>query len=194
MSELDRPDAPTPQPEPPAAPSPFDPPPGAGGEGRGTGPGVGKPLLIGCGALFVLLIAAVVLFVVKESSIFGWFLETVQTEIQSLVPTDLPKAERDRLDRAFAVAIEATRAGQADPIALQQALQQIQRGVSAAAEQGQKAKLSPAAVEEITKALEAIPRSGSGQEPRPEEAPAPAQPAPQPGDGQATGPPPVSSV
>jgi hypothetical protein len=199
MSEPDRPDTPTPQAEPPAAPSPFDRPPEAGGGGRGTGPGVGKPLLIGCAGLLALLLIAGVMFVAKENSIFGWFLEAVQGEIQPLVPNDLPKAERDRLDRAFARAIEATRAGEADPFALQRVMQRIQSGVSAAAERGEKAKLSPADVEGITKALEAVPRSATSPGTSPEAKPpapapraAPPESAPQP--GSPSGPVPVSSV
>ncbi len=162
MSEPERPDLRNPpQDAPPSAPSPFDRPGGPGTAPGGTGPGVGKPLLIGCGALLVLLIVAGVLFVVNESSIFAWFLEAVQSEVKPLVPEDLPPAESERFDRAFERAIAATRAGEADPLALQRALQQLQRGVAAAAGQGEKAKLSSATVKDITEALEAVPGSAA---------------------------------
>ncbi len=159
MTEPDRPDAPNEPNRPASAPSPFDRPGPPGAREAGTGPGVGKPLLIGCGALFVLLIVAGVLFVVNESAIFAWFLEVMESQIKPLVPEELPQAERDRFDRAFERAIAATRAGQADPIAIQRAMQQMQRGVTSAAEQGADAKLSPAAVAEISEALEAVPSS-----------------------------------
>lgn len=169
MSDPDRPDTPELRP----APSPFD---GAGRpgvtgpEGGGTGPGVGKPLLIGCGALLVLLLVAGVLFVVNESAVFAWLLEEVQGQIEPLVPESLPRPEKERFDRAFERAIAATRAGQADPIALQQALQRLQRGVAAAAEKGEKARLSPEDVAGITKALEAVPRATAEPEGGPRDA------------------------
>ncbi len=174
MSDPERPD-PRNEPSEPPAPSPFDRPGGPGTAGGATGPGVGKPLLIGCGALLVLLIVAGVLFVAYENAIFAWFLEVVQSEVEPLVPKDLPAAERERFEGAFARAIAATRAGRADPIAIQKAFQQLQRGITAAAEQGEKARLSPAAVADVTEALEAIP-SGGGS---------PAREPPGPGAGTA---------
>ncbi len=70
-------------------------------EPAATPGGCGKPLLIGCGVLAILLGIAAVFFVVKAKSLLAYALDKLQAEVVSHLPEDVGDAERRRLEAAF---------------------------------------------------------------------------------------------
>lgn len=164
MTEPTSPPSPAPPPSTqhsssPSTPSPFDRPPGRPREG--TGPGVGKPLLIGCGVILLLILIAGVLFVVNQNKVAAWAFELMRTELAPLVPDDLPPEVRQRYDRAFDQAIEAFRSGEYDPFSMQGAQQELSRVMQKVAAQGEGARMSREDVERLAVALERIAGTGS---------------------------------
>lgn len=97
---------------PPSTPvSPFNP-----GRPRAAGGGSGKrPLLIGCGALLVLLGIAAVLLVAKQAELVSWVFHKMEAQILAKLPPDVTPEERQRLGQAFEAATEAVGSGKADP-------------------------------------------------------------------------------
>jgi len=105
-------------PTPPSTPvSPFNPgkpiSPGGGGSGK-------RPLLIGCGALLVLLGIAAVVLVAKRGELVGWMFEKLEAQILAKLPEDVTPEERQRLDQAFDSAAQAIGSGAADPAKAEQ--------------------------------------------------------------------------
>jgi len=95
---------------PSAPPAPFHPgrPPSAGGaSGK-------RPLLIGCGALLVLLGIAAVILVAKRAEVVGWMFQKLEAQILAKLPEDVTPEERQRLDQAFDDAAQAIGSGAAD--------------------------------------------------------------------------------
>jgi len=160
MTEPTPPPSPVPPPfSPPSTTSPFDRPPGAP---RGaTGPGVGKPLLIGCGVIFVLMLIAGVVFVAQQNKIAAWLFELMESQLAPLVPEDLPTDVRQRYEVAFDDAIEAFREGDYDPFAMQGAQQEFSRVMRDVAEKGQGGRMSREDVERLAAALEKIAGRGA---------------------------------
>jgi hypothetical protein len=138
-------------PDRPTAPSPFDRP--TLEPERRRGPGVGKPLLIGCGALLFLLLVAGVLFVAYQNEIAGWLFETLEAQLEPAVPDDLPPEVRDRYDRAFDRAIATLRSGDYDPFALQEAQRELTR---VARDLSDESEMSVEDVERMAAALEKL--------------------------------------
>lgn len=136
------------------APSPFDSSggPTTPGSGRSGGPGIRKPLLIGCGVLLLLVLAAFALFVAYQDSIAAWVFEAMHAELEPRLPEDLPDDVRARYQDAFEVAVAAAREGSYQP----QDLQRVQREFSRAVQEGG-ARLSVEEVERLTAALEEFP-------------------------------------
>lgn len=98
--------------EPPSTPaSPFQP----GSPRTGGGPSRTRPLLIGCGALLVLLGIAAVVLVVKMPDLVQWVFHRLEQQVMAQLPPDLTPEERERLDRAFDAAAEAIGQNKADP-------------------------------------------------------------------------------
>ena len=98
-------------PTPPSTPaSPFHPgrPSSAGGASRA------RPLLIGCGALLVLLGIAAVILMAKRAELVGWMFQKLEAQILAKLPEDVTPDERQRLDQAFDAAAEAIGSGTAD--------------------------------------------------------------------------------
>ena len=100
--------------EPPTSPStppaPFHP-----GPPRSASGASGKrPLLIGCGALLVLLGIAAVVLVAKRAEVVGWMFEKLEAQILAKLPEDVTPEERQRLDQAFDDAAQAIGSGAAD--------------------------------------------------------------------------------
>ncbi len=105
-------------PTPPSTPvSPFNPgkpiSPGGGSSGK-------RPLLIGCGALLVLLGIAAVVLVAKRGELVGWMFEKLEAQILAKLPEDVTPEERQRLDQAFDSAAQAIGSGAADPAKAEQ--------------------------------------------------------------------------
>jgi hypothetical protein len=98
-------------PIPPSTPaSPFHP-----GRPRSAGGGSGKrPLLIGCGALLLLLGIAAVVLVAKRAEVVGWMFQKLEAQILAKLPEDITPEERQRLDQAFDDAAQAIGSGAAD--------------------------------------------------------------------------------
>lgn len=101
--------------EPPSTPaSPFHP--GQPGPlGTGGGPSRTRPLLIGCGAVLVLLGIAAVVLVVKMPDLVEWVFHRLEQQVLAQLPPDVTPEERARLDRAFDAAAEAIGTNKADP-------------------------------------------------------------------------------
>lgn len=95
---------------PPTSASPFNPgrPPSAGGASRT------RPLLIGCGALLVLLGIAAVILVAKRADLVGWLYQKLEAQIVAKLPEDVTSEERQRLGQAFDAAAEAIGSGTPD--------------------------------------------------------------------------------
>ena len=95
---------------PPSTPaSPFNP-----GQPRPVGGSGKRPLLIGCGALLVLLGIAAVVLVAKRAEVVGWMFQKLEAQILAKLPEDVTPGERQRLDQAFDAAAEAIGSGTAD--------------------------------------------------------------------------------
>lgn len=100
-------------PTPPSTPaSPFNPgkpiSPGGGSSGK-------RPLLIGCGALLLLLGIAAVVLVAKRAEFVGWMFQKLEAQILAKLPEDVTPEERQRLDQAFDAAATAIGSGAVDP-------------------------------------------------------------------------------
>jgi len=141
--------------------------------------GCGKPLLIGCGLLAILLGIGAVVFVVKAKSLLAFALDKLQAEVVAKLPEDVTPAERERLDTAFTATLQRIRTGQIDP----EALQRLQTRLVAAANSASQDKLSRDEVLELTKALEGFaaieldqPDAPAGEGEPPEEGGEPAGP------------------
>lgn len=147
------------EPSPPAPPpSPFD----RSGEPAPIGPGgsgVRRPLLVGCAVLVGLVLVALVLFVAYQNSIAAWMFEALQSELEPMLPEDLPEEVRTRYEEAFAGAIAAAREGRYDATGLQR----VQREFTRLARSGS-SRLSLDDVERLTEILESVPRSPEGAE------------------------------
>lgn len=100
---------PAPAPESPFAPS-SEPTTPAGG-------GCGKPLILGCGLLLVLVGVAAVLFVLKLPTIVAWAFHRMEDQIVRQLPDDVTPADRERLKQAFEDAAAALREGEVAPAA-----------------------------------------------------------------------------
>jgi len=161
MTEPTPPPSPAPPPHsPPSTPSPFDRPPGA--PRRATGPGVGKPLLIGCGVIFLLMLIAGVLFVANQNKIAAWLFELMESQLAPLVPDDLSPDVRQRYEDAFDQAIATFRSGDYDPFAMKGFQQEYSRVIREVAAKGEGGRMTREDVERLAAALERI--AGKGKE------------------------------
>lgn len=129
-------------------------------------PGCGKPLVIGCTVVLVLLAVGSLVLLSKMPQIFRWTMERYEEAILESLPEDVGEAERGRLRAAFAAASEKMVAGEVEPAELQEFLG-VLRELSRRG-----GKLTREDVSRLTEALESI--AGRGRpEPVPEPTPAP---------------------
>jgi hypothetical protein len=129
--------------------------------------GCGRPLLIGCGILIVLMGIAAAVFVIKAKDLFGWAMARFEEEVVRMLPEDLTSEERRRLDAAFDAALEAWDASEADPVALQRLQEELWQTVSRS-----DGKLTREQVGKLTRALERVAGIESPDEPvSPKESP-----------------------
>ncbi len=135
-------------------------------EGEPVGPatfsGCGKPAVIGCTAVLILLALGLLVIVWKAGDLVRWSLGQYRETVIEHLPDDVTAADRERLEAAFDAALEALTSGRADPAGLQD----LQRAMSATGRRIQ--NLSRDDVLELTRALE---RVAGGGEPAPEAAP-----------------------
>jgi len=108
----------------PSAPQPFGPAPTEPRVG-----GCGKPALIGCAVVFLLLGIAGVALVLNAKPLLAWFLAQAKPTVLANAGPDVTAEDRARFERAFAAAIEKIRAGKIDPIALQSLQGQLAKAV-----------------------------------------------------------------
>jgi hypothetical protein len=144
--------------------SPFNPPPPTAIR---TG-GPGKPLVIGCLILLVLVGAGLIggLYYVGQhyDQLFAWSLARIRDGIVPRLPPDLPAEERQRLDAAFTGAQNAAGSIRGNPAAAQR-LQTAMLELAGQAEG--KGPLTRQQVEEITLTLEKIAAVGKAPEATP---------------------------
>jgi len=145
--------------------------------------GCSKPALIGCGVVFLLLGVAGLVFVMKARDLLVWSLDRTRTGVLANLADDVPAADRERFDAAYAAAIARIRDGKIDSSALQGLQGQLMRAI-----ENPREKVSREKFLALTQALEKV----GGIEPPavPGEAPvAPAEPQPPsstpPGQGTA---------
>jgi hypothetical protein len=139
---------PPPPPAPPPVPGrPFT------GEPRAlpTG-GCSRPVLVGCGAVIVLLGIAGIVFVAKAKDILAYAMRELHEQVTSALPAEVTAAERRRLDRGFDAALERINAGQVEP----PALYALQRQLMSAAEKSQSKSLTHDDVLDLLSALERV--------------------------------------
>lgn len=117
--------------------------------------GCGKPALIGCAAVVVLLGLAAVIFLLKARDLFGWLMVRFEDQVVASLPDDVTDDERERLHAAFVAASEAVQSGRADAAALQRMQSTLSRGVV----EGE-GKLTRQEVVELIVALEEVAGAG----------------------------------
>jgi hypothetical protein len=149
--------------------SPFNP---AASQVPREGPGCSKPLLIGCGALLLLLGVGVVVFRVELPDIVRWWFRQLDATLVARLPADTTQAERQRLHAAFAAAGRAASTGQIDI----GSMQRFQRKLMALTDP--EVRLTHKDVQELTESLEALSRAPGAAAPRQPGAPAPPAPGP----------------
>jgi ATP-dependent exoDNAse (exonuclease V) alpha subunit len=71
-------------------------------------------LLIGCGALLLLLGIAAIVLVAKRAEFVGWMFQKLEAQILAKLPEDVTPEERQQLDRSFDAAAEAIGSGTAN--------------------------------------------------------------------------------
>jgi hypothetical protein len=150
------------------------------------GPGCSKPLLIGCGLVFLLLGVGVVVLIFEAHNLVGWWFHKIEATFEPRLPADLAPAERQRLHQAFEAAASAATAGQVDI----GSMQPFQHKIMALADP--QVRISHQDVRELTQALELLAGKPGGPRPPPPP-PAPAPPPSQPPRPPSTRPP-VSSA
>ncbi len=144
------------------------PPPPAGrpftGEPRRAPSGRSRPLLIGCGIVIVLLGIAGIVLVAKAKDLLAWTMGQIESQVVAALPGDVTPAEKARVQRGFAAALDHIRDGKVDP----PALYALRRQLTKAQEKASQGKLTHDDVLDLLSALERVggllPAPGS-QEP-----------------------------
>ncbi len=131
---------------PPPVPRPFAP------EARQAPGGCGRPALIGCGVLVLLIGIASIAFVVKAKDLLAWLMTKIETQVVEALPADVTDGERARLVHGFAAAKEQIRQGNVEMPALKALQLQLQK----ASEKAPKKELSRDDVLDLLSALERV--------------------------------------
>lgn len=126
--------------------SPFEPEPADLG-------GCGKPVVIGCLAILVLLAVGFVIFLAKARGMLDWALLQYQTAVVTNLSEEVTVEERQRLESAFENARAAIRENRMEP----SALQRLQRFMSSPPRPNQ--PIAPDTVRELSEVLESLARS-----------------------------------
>jgi hypothetical protein len=111
-------------PETPQAPQPF----GAAPAEPRVG-GCGKPALIGCGIVFLLLGVGGITLVLNAKSLLAWFLAQAKPTILANAGADVTAEDRARFERAFDASLARIREGKIDPVGLQAVQGQLSKAV-----------------------------------------------------------------
>lgn len=152
-------------PEPPVA-RPFDKQPADLG-------GCGKPAVVGCLIVLILVAVGFVYFLSRAMDLLSWGLVQYQKDVIESVAEDVPADEVARLERAFEAARAAIESREIKP----EALQRLQRFMASPRKKGEKVGVET--VRELTTILEEVGNVASlpGLEPDP------VSPAPAAADG-----------
>ena len=143
-----------PQQPPYSTPSPFNP---SGVPARPTGrSGCSKPLLIGCGALLLLLGIGLVVMIYNAPKIVQWSFRAMEQDIMGRLGPDVTPEDRARLAAAFEDARGAMEKNQIE-LSKVQAFQDKIMDVAPA-----NRKLSREDVQELTRALEDLAGKKAG--------------------------------
>jgi hypothetical protein len=143
-----------PQQPPYSPPSPFNP---SGVPARPPGrTGCSKPLLIGCGALLLLLGIGLIVMIYNAPKIVQWSFRAMERDIMSRLGPDVTPEDRARLAAAFEDARGAMETGKME-LSKVQAFQDKMMEVAPA-----NRKLSREDVQELTRALEDLAGKKAG--------------------------------
>ena len=112
--------------------------------------GCGKPAIIGCLALLILVAIGFVVLVSQSPRILRWTMDQTREQIVAALPAEVDDTARQRLETAFDSAVSALTEGRVEP----SSLSSLQRVASLAPRDGE--TLTPEQVEEITRLLEEI--------------------------------------
>lgn len=143
---------------PPPPPSPFHPEPIRPARG-----GCPKPLLVGC--LVAVVLGGIVLlggfyYLAKNyDKLMLWSFDRVEEGVRAGLPSDLPAAERQRLDAAFVAARREVEAS----VKMPEKAQQIQLQMMDITRTTQDGRITREEVRQITEILERIAGTGSGE-------------------------------
>ena len=116
--------------------------------------GCGKPAIIGCLVILVLLAIGLVVFLAKARNMLDWALVQYESAVVTNLAQEVTEEDRQRLERAFESARAAIRENQMDP----SALQRLQRFMSSPP-RGDR-PIGTEKVRELSEVLEALARSG----------------------------------
>ena len=105
--------------EPPVASGPLAPQPFGAAPAEPRVGGCGKPALIGCGIVFLLLGVGGITLVLNAKSLLAWFLSQAKPTILANAGADVTADDRARFERAFEAALAKVRQGKIDPVGLQ---------------------------------------------------------------------------
>jgi len=122
------------------------------GEPKKMPRGCGRPVLIGCGVIAVLVGIAAIVFVAKAKDLLAWTMHQLESQVEEALPADVTAAERARLERGFSAALDRIRTDQVEP----PALFALQRQLTSAAEKAQQKKLTRDDVLDLLSALERV--------------------------------------
>ncbi|MCP4202989.1 MAG: hypothetical protein GY769_13785 [bacterium] len=112
--------------------------------------GCGKPVVIGCLAVLVLLAIGFVVFLAKARNMLDWALLQYQTAVVANLAEEVTVEERERLVSAFEDARAAIRENRMEP----SALQKLQRFMSSPPKPDQ--PITPDTVRELSEVLESL--------------------------------------
>ena len=143
--------------------------------------GCSKPVLIGCGVVFLLLGIAGLVFVMKARELLVWSLDRTRAGVLANLADEVTPEDRQRFDAAYAAATTRIRDGKIDASALQGLQGQLMKAIENPRERVSRDKLLA-----LTEALEkvgGVAPPAPAPETAPESPPAPA--AAPPGQGTA---------
>jgi hypothetical protein len=120
--------------------------------------------LAGCALVVLILGLGVLTMILKATDLVGWSLSRSRVEVEHVLPSDLPAADRERLDSAFDAALDQIDRGELDPIAFQTLQTELLRFAR---------RTEPPTVEDVRaliRALESFAGIGAGEPPSEEQA------------------------
>jgi len=82
--------------------------------------GCGKAALIGCGSVFLLLLVAGIVFMVKAKEITAWGFGMMETQVMARLPAEASDEDARRIRQGFEELTRAVQEDRVDPLALEQ--------------------------------------------------------------------------